>query len=250
MSESNPWRMRLPSSLDKEQPLPARIAAHIGGLIADGTLAPGASLPGGRELAALLGVSRPAVREAVGRLEALGLVSVRPRLGVFVAVPAPVETEGEGPVGALPAILELEDLFEVRRLLEPAAAGWAARRGDADAVGRVRRAALSFAQTANTGSVARMAGADIALHLEIATCAGNAVLERLVERLYDPRRLELEWSLRRRGRLEEAVAEHARIVDAVVAHAPEQAASAMRAHLEAAEAAARSRFEAEAGAID
>jgi GntR family transcriptional repressor for pyruvate dehydrogenase complex len=232
------WRRDLPDPSAGE-PIPARIAAHIAGLIAEGALAPGTALPSGRELALLLGVSRPAVREAVGRLEALGLVTVRPRAGAFVATRSADAAATDLPARQLPTVVELEDLFDVRRLLEPAAAAWAARRADANEIAQLRRAAARFAEAAAGGSVAETAEADIALHLELAGCAENAVLARLVERLYDPRRMQLEWSLRRRGRAAEAVAEHDRVVDAIAARAAGEAESAMRAHLAAAEDAAR-----------
>ncbi|AFT98080.1 GntR family transcriptional regulator [Nocardia brasiliensis ATCC 700358] len=45
--------------------------------VLSGELAPGATLPSERQLAEALGVSRPAVREALQRLAAAGLVSVR-----------------------------------------------------------------------------------------------------------------------------------------------------------------------------
>jgi DNA-binding FadR family transcriptional regulator len=45
--------------------------------IVAGELAPGAELPAERRLAEVLGVSRPAVREALGRLEQAGLIDVR-----------------------------------------------------------------------------------------------------------------------------------------------------------------------------
>ena len=243
------WHCGLPDA-PVDEPIPARIAAHIAGLIADGALTPGTALPSGRELASLLGVSRPAVREAVGRLEALGLVTVRPRAGAFVAARPADVAPIEMPDRQLPAVVELDDLFDVRRLLEPAAAAWAARRAGATDVAHLRRTALRFAEAAAEGSVAETAEADIALHLELAGCTGNAVLERLIERLYERRRMQLEWSLRRRGRASEAVSEHDRVVQAVAARDAVAAEAAMVAHLAAAEAAAREMLAGASDAVD
>ena len=50
---------------------------HLVGQILDGGLAPGDALPGERGLAETLGVNRQAVREALKRLEAIGLVSIQ-----------------------------------------------------------------------------------------------------------------------------------------------------------------------------
>jgi len=56
------------------KPLHAAIAAHLAGLIAGGSLAPGTQLPPERRLATTLGVSRMTVRQALGELERDGLV--------------------------------------------------------------------------------------------------------------------------------------------------------------------------------
>lgn len=54
-------------------------------MIEDGELAPGQSIPGERDLAALLGVSRVTVRKALAGLVAEGLLSQRQGAGTFVA---------------------------------------------------------------------------------------------------------------------------------------------------------------------
>jgi GntR family transcriptional repressor for pyruvate dehydrogenase complex len=60
------------------------IVTQIKVLISDGQLKPGERVPSERELAALLGVSRPSVREAIMVLEAMGLVESRQGGGTFV----------------------------------------------------------------------------------------------------------------------------------------------------------------------
>ncbi|MGQ4598792.1 GntR family transcriptional regulator [Nocardia sp. R6R-6] len=55
----------------------ADVFEQIAADVLSGDLAPGATLPSERQLAQALGVSRPAVREALQRLAAAGLVSVR-----------------------------------------------------------------------------------------------------------------------------------------------------------------------------
>ena len=57
--------------------VPDDVFDQLVGSVLDGSLEPGASLPSERRLAELLGVSRPAVREALQRLSATGLVQVR-----------------------------------------------------------------------------------------------------------------------------------------------------------------------------
>src|SRR5262245_59041456 len=61
-----------------------QIADQISRLIENGEFAAGSKLPAERELAELLGVSRPSVREALIALEVEGLVEVRGGSGVVV----------------------------------------------------------------------------------------------------------------------------------------------------------------------
>jgi GntR family transcriptional repressor for pyruvate dehydrogenase complex len=215
--------------------LPAQIEGRIAALIELGTLAPGARLPSERELARIFGVSRLAVREAAHRLEARGLVAVRRGAGSFVAFRAPAAEPAEP---RLPATADLDELADVRMLLEPAAADWAARRADGSSLAIMLRIAERFEQAAASGEpqFELLASADIELHLEIAQAADNGLLARLIEQLHALHRLQLEWSLRRPGRLGETAAEHRRLVDAIAAGDPAAAREAMVAHLAAAAA--------------
>src|ERR1700749_2830275 len=78
-----------------------KIARMLSDLIAAGEFVPGQRLPGERELARQLGVSRPSVREALIALEVEGKVEVRVGSGVFVAqqhrLPPKTINQGEGP---------------------------------------------------------------------------------------------------------------------------------------------------------
>src|SRR2546430_5335224 len=103
------------------------IVRQVKQLIADGRLKSGDRLPPERELAEKFVVSRTSVREALLALESLGLIEIRPGEGTFVrqvsidALVAPlalVMTSQREAIG---------ELFEARRLLEPALAPVPAR---------------------------------------------------------------------------------------------------------------------------
>src|SRR3954447_11512944 len=66
--------------------VPHEVAARIQQQILDGELEPGQRLPPQRALSETFGVSRASLREALSVLETLGLIDIRPGLGVFVAV--------------------------------------------------------------------------------------------------------------------------------------------------------------------
>ena len=82
-----------------------RIAHQLRNRISRGELMPGAVLSEGA-LAQEFGASRTPVREALKQLQAEGLIVIRPRVGTFVAAPSR---------------LEINELFEVKEILEGAA---------------------------------------------------------------------------------------------------------------------------------
>ncbi|WP_433613050.1 FadR/GntR family transcriptional regulator [Prescottella agglutinans] len=57
--------------------IPDDVFEQLLGRVVDGSVAPGETLLSERRMAEALGVSRPAVREALGRIAAMGLVDVR-----------------------------------------------------------------------------------------------------------------------------------------------------------------------------
>jgi GntR family transcriptional repressor for pyruvate dehydrogenase complex len=232
--------------------LPEQIARRIEELIGAGTpIGPGTRLPSERELAQIFGVSRLSVREAVHRLEALDLIVVRRGAGTFVARNA-ARRDSESGEAPLPKSINVEELFEVRRLLEPAAAEWAALRADRRAALRLQRLAKRFESVAAEADrgFEQLVNADIELHVEIARCAENVLLSRLLERLYDLNRAQLEYSLRRAGRATETTTEHRRIVEAIVAKDAAGAREAMLAHLAAAESSIRAIVSGTSGPVD
>lgn len=98
--------------------LSEEIVEQIQSRIADGQLKPGEKMPSERNMAALLGVSRPSVREALMMLEAMNLVESRQGGGTFV------RSLTDGPIAPpVTNMLEkdpnlLQDLLEVRMGLE------------------------------------------------------------------------------------------------------------------------------------
>ena len=100
-----------------------RVAKRIAELVERGEVKPGEKLPSERDLAEMLQVSRPTIREAMIALEVSGLIEVRTGSGIYVkqnqdGSPGLVKDEGIGPF----------DLFELRLMVEPEAAALAAER--------------------------------------------------------------------------------------------------------------------------
>ena len=143
--------------------------------VALGVYVPGQRLPAERDLAAMLGVSRTGVREALHRLAEAGYTEVRRGRhgGSFVL-------SGWGPGSAemvgrhlLPNWDRFEALFDARRLIEPMIARTAAeRRTKADA----RDIASALAQYGEAGDREGSRRADELFHRAVAAATHNPVL--------------------------------------------------------------------------
>src|SRR5258708_30694532 len=146
-------------------------------LIVSGSWGPGDRLPKESELAAQLGLSRNSLREAVRALSQLRVLEVRQGDGTYVSSLEPrLLLESTGFISHL-LLGETEiELYEVRRILEAAAASLAAGRidaGEKEELGRI----LQRMRAANT--VEELVEADVAFHAVIATAAGNGFLASL-----------------------------------------------------------------------
>jgi DNA-binding FadR family transcriptional regulator len=96
------------------------VAEQIAGLIDGGLFPPGSRLPGERELAERLGVSRVTIREAEIALQAMGRLQIKTGSGVYVSEQRPAD------LTELPKVSAFE-VTEARLLFEAEAAALAAQ---------------------------------------------------------------------------------------------------------------------------
>ncbi|SFQ21814.1 MULTISPECIES: FadR/GntR family transcriptional regulator [Actinomadura] len=231
------WRLVKPSGH-----LPERVVTLINELIVAERLKPGDRLPPERELAVLLGVSRPVVREAVRELAARGQLSVRHGRGIFVETPSAAQDLRAAIAGEQ---VGLQELFDMREVLEVAAVGWAAAHATDDDVAALREALarLDEAATPESPDFATLQLLDSAFHLKIVEIARNRFLLKTVGVLQDMMHASMRTTLSLPGRIKASSACHHEILDAIVAHDEAEATRAMRDHLESARTAALSRLE-------
>lgn len=210
-----------------------QVAEQIEALIRKRHLAPGSKLPSERELAEMLGVSRPSLREAMIALETLGLVEVRVGEGTFVIEQSPAEP---APLFAAAANLGPGPLeqFEARRAIEVACAGHAALRATeaqideleamVDELGRL------VADHVNPGDVHR------SFHELLARASGNLIFVQAVRELWDLRRKPMWEVLRKKVENEESwragIMSRRSLVAAVRRRDSEAAAAAMAGHFD------------------
>ncbi|MGH3321303.1 MAG: FadR/GntR family transcriptional regulator [Streptosporangiaceae bacterium] len=199
-------------------------------LIASGELRPGDRLPKEKELAAQLGLSRNSLREAVRALSLIRVLDVRQGDGTYVTSLRP-----EVLLDALSFAVDLAqdqtiaELFEVRRLLEPAATALAAARvgGDdlawlADRIERMRKS------TSAEGLVQH----DLEFHQRIVDVTGNETLASLCRGLSSKTARVRIW----RGIVEDGIVEwtcdqHEAILRALRKHDGQLALAAATIHV-------------------
>src|SRR5947199_6668382 len=165
--------------------------------IVSGAWGPGDRLPKESELAAQLGLSRNSLREAVRALSQLRVLEVRQGDGTYVSSLEPdLLLESTGFISHL-LLGETElELYEVRRILEAAAASLAAGRIDAEEKVELEQ---SLERMGRADNVEDLVEADVAFHAVIAGAAGNAVLTSLLASLATPTMRARLWHGREAG---------------------------------------------------
>ncbi|WP_326643213.1 FCD domain-containing protein [Streptosporangium sp. NBC_01755] len=206
------------------------VIAQIERRIADDGLTVGDRLPGERQLAEQLRVSRSSVREAMRVLETLGVVSSQvgrgPDAGAFLI---------SRPADALSDLLRLhlglsnlslEEILDARLMIEQWSASHAAARG-ADLSGLI--GALERMDAATTAE--EFVEHDTAFHLAIAEASGNRLTTAMMLSLRDSlRRYSIE-AVERLGDTAGLMADHREIHRAVAAGDAAGASAAVEAHL-------------------
>ncbi|WP_298468783.1 FadR/GntR family transcriptional regulator [uncultured Erythrobacter sp.] len=149
------------------------VAEQIAGLIEEGAFPPGTRLPGERELAERLGVSRVTIREAEIALQAIGRLEIKTGSGVYVS-----ESEPESRT-ALPGASAFE-VTEARLLIESEAAALAAHNISDDGIARLEK----LVEQMRTGDEDAANEADEEFHRTIAEASNNAAMMHTVTTLW------------------------------------------------------------------
>jgi DNA-binding GntR family transcriptional regulator len=193
-----------------------RVAESLRAALVSGRMVPGTtySIPA---LADQFGVSATPVREAMLDLVNEGIMSAVPNKGFRV-----VELSDA----------ELDQITELRRLLEVPTVGDLAGAIDRAAVRRLRALADAVSDAARRGDVVGYVEADRELHLALLGEAGNPRLVEMVGRLRDQSRLYGLEQLAADGVLDDSADEHMRLIDALESGDRRAAERVMAHHLD------------------
>lgn len=177
-------------------------------------LSPGDRLTPERELAKKLGISRPSLREAIQVLQTQGRLMVRHGIGVFLVEDQQAEKIRESLRAAHHSV---EELFQMREILEAPAVEWAAERRTGIQLDAIKHAAaeLNSAVRESTIDFDKVRVLDMNFHLTIAKSAQNQFLNQTLGTLQEIMHKSMDNTLKLPGRIDASEHEHGVILDAI-----------------------------------
>jgi DNA-binding FadR family transcriptional regulator len=207
-----------------------QVGEKIAALIASGILQLGDALPGERELAAALNVSRETVRGAIQALAGRGILTVShgARTRVIRAEVGPL-SNGFARVRAVEAY-DLASVHETRKLVERSLVADAARRIGPDTLHTLDM--LLAAQDAAAEDPVRFLISDREFHVAIYQAAENRLLADIAADLYAYMMEQRRRVVARPGAITRSTEEHRAIVAALRNGDPDAAVAAFAAHSE------------------
>jgi GntR family transcriptional regulator, transcriptional repressor for pyruvate dehydrogenase complex len=207
------------------------VVSQLREMIHRGKLRPGDRLPPERDLAKLLGVSRPTLRAGMRSLSAVGVLQSRQGAGTFV-----IDAEGSPSLDSSPLRLMASlhgftsiEMFEARRALEMAIVGLAAERATGEHLALMSEDIAEMFASLNEPE--RFLVHDMRFHQTIAAASGNRILTALMNMiatiLFDYRSKTVKLA----KDLKESAEMHRTIYRAIRDRNAEAARQAMREHL-------------------
>jgi DNA-binding FadR family transcriptional regulator len=205
------------------------IARDLGVMIVSGRYKPGHILDGEIESSEQLDVSRSAYREAVRILSAKGLVDSRPRVGTRVSPQHEWRLLDPDVLSWIfsedPEPQVLHALFELRAIVEPAAAALAAARRTQRHLDIMRRALDGMHKHTLRHEQGRQA--DQEFHAALLNAGGNMFMVSLTNGVTAAISALTEFKQRAAPLARDPVPDHERVYDAVAAKDPDGARNAM-----------------------
>ena len=207
-----------------------QIIEKLAAMIAVGDLKPGEKLPSEPELMKSFGVGRSSVREAIGALSLVGLITVRHGDGTYVT-----ETSEESqtkPIGLMLAVgrNKIRELIEARIIIEKATVQLAAELATDEEIDEIIHQHNLLKPPIHNGK--KSIQADISFHIAIAKASHNSVLIRFLSELRQPMKHWMEQKAKHDWGYEMVYDQHNDIVEAIKSGDADRAQSSMRNHLE------------------
>jgi GntR family transcriptional repressor for pyruvate dehydrogenase complex len=199
-----------------------------------GKLSAGGRLPSERALAQAFGVGRQALREAIQKLQGMGVLEVRKPQGTFIrdlgadVLRLSLTRIFDGDVGSFLRFLD------VRKWMEAMTAAEAARHATVDDIAGIESTLPRLQRAASDEDREALDEADVAFHMAIVAATHNGPLVHLVDTFGDIMWAShgLRLAVLRAQNLRTVCEEHAAISEAIRGRAPARARDAMLHHIE------------------
>ncbi|AOE62308.1 FCD domain-containing protein [Pseudomonas corrugata] len=195
--------------------------------LARGQWRSGDMLPGQRELAEQLGISRPSLREAVIVLETLGLVRSMPGKGVVVLEASASDIHESNAVAGA----SLEDVLQLRYTLEPFIVGLVAQSISNKEVGQLRLTLMDMREALEANDNDACASAYIAFHEELFALTSNPIFHSVVQQTSNALKQSADVLRNSPEHLAERLEENEAVVRAIRGKNSAQASAEMRRHI-------------------
>ncbi|CAG8871149.1 HTH-type transcriptional regulator LutR [Pseudomonas fluorescens] len=196
--------------------------------LASGQWRSGDMLPGQRELAEQLGISRPSLREAVIVLETLGLVRSLPGKGVLV-----LDADASEPAYSQDAVAKasLADVLQLRYTLEPFIVGLVAQSASSKDIGQLRLTLMDMREALEAHDSDAGVNAYIAFHEELFALTSNPIFQSVVQQTGNALTQSAQVLRNSPEHLAARLAENEAVVRAIREKNSAQASARMRRHI-------------------
>ncbi|CDZ65837.1 GntR domain protein [Neorhizobium galegae bv. orientalis] len=165
--------------LERPPLLHVSVQESLRSYIEDNDLTAGAALPPETFLAQQLGVGRNSVREAIKALESVGILETRRGIGVFVKEFSFAPLLDNLAYGLQASLRDVEELLEIRRVLETGLIDKTIEMISDDDVAELRRLTDRMRQRAERGE--SFAEEDQQFHQLLFRCQNNKMLSALID---------------------------------------------------------------------
>jgi GntR family transcriptional regulator, transcriptional repressor for pyruvate dehydrogenase complex len=180
-------------------------------LLEQGKLRPGGRLPPERELARLLGISRPSLRHGLKALELMGAIVSRRRLGTFVSGSAGSVMDNPLDLIILLTNISFDEVFEVRKIVEVELSALSAKRASNQEIEAIESSLAK--QKANLKHPVEFLKQDLEFHGLIANSARNTLFSLFLAGIHRlvARNMQISLRLRHESDLLRTYQEHCEI---------------------------------------
>ena len=198
-------------------------------LIIDGSWKQGERIPSENSLAEQFGVSRVTIRQALERLNAIGLTETRAGLGRYVCV----YDAGQIMQNLTPAMFlntaSMQEINDFREMLESWSAGKAAENATDEEIQALEQNYIAMQESAEQNDHHRFAMLDLEFHTRIGQITGNSLITQTYSILYEILQNTFLQIIDRMGFV--GLDYHRPLIDAIKEHNSRLAAEIAREHV-------------------